>query len=168
MSTLHPRSSLATLVAAALLLAGCGRDTPVAPDESPQSAVMASAASIPVCHRSGTTGTIVQVSPAGLPGRLAQGDYLTTLVVTHEAGQPDDGAHFRHIGDALAAVRAGRLARDEGRTAACRITITVVAGNFRGTSGDVRGRDLEHFPLIVDVPDLTLRGATKMRLDARG
>ena len=88
--------------------------------------------------------------------------------MSHASDQPNDGAHFRRIGDALAAARAGRLARSERRTAACRITITVAAGNFRGTSGDATGRDLEHFPLVVDVPDLTLRGAMVMQLDAKG
>jgi hypothetical protein len=126
------------------------------------------ATSLSVCHRSGATGTIIEISPGDLAERLRQGDYLTSLEVSPASAVPSDGVHFRHIGDALAAARAGRLSRDEGRTAACRITITVVAGNFRGTSGEVRGRDLEHFPLVVDVPDLTLRGAMEMRLDASG
>ncbi len=170
MPTAHPRyfASSAGLLGAILVLASCAGDPPTGADEAPSGASQASLSRLSVCHRSGATGTIVEIPPADLAERLRQGDYLTSLVVSLESGQPSDGAHFRHIGDALAAAREGRLARGETRTAACRITITIAAGNFRGTSGDVRGRDLEHFPLVVDVPDLTLRGAMRMRLDAKG
>jgi hypothetical protein len=177
-SVLRPRSmplstpsfgrTSAGLIGAVLVLASCAGDTPTGLNETPLSADAASVSRVSICHRSGTTGTIIQVAAEALPGRLRHGDYLTSLMVSHATDQPSDGAHFRHIGDALAAARAGRLARDEGRTAACRITITVAAENFRGTSGDVGGRDLEHFPLVVDVPDLTLHGAMVMRLDANG
>ena len=177
-SVLRPRTTLlsppsfgrtsAGLIGAVLVLASCAGDTPTGVNETPLSADAASVSRVSICHRSGTTGTIIQVAPEALAGRLRHGDYLTSLMVSHATDQPSDGAHFRHIGDALAAARAGRLARDEGRTAACRITITVAAENLRGTSGDVGGRDLEHFPLVVDVPDITLHGAMVMRLDANG
>jgi hypothetical protein len=163
-----PSARLLGSLGTVLILASCAGDTPTGENETPLSADQASVSRVSVCHRSGATGTIVEVAAEDLARRLRQGDYLTSLVVSHASDQPSDGAHFRHISDALAAARAGRLARDEGRTAACRITITVAAGNFRGTSGDVRGRDLEHFPLVVDVPDLTLRGSMVMRLDANG
>ena len=97
------------------------------------------------------------------------GDYLTSLFVSHGAGQPVDAAHFRHIGDAYGAARDGRLARGELQSAACRITIAVAGGEYRGTGdADNTDKSLEHFPLVVDVPDITLRGALVMKLDARG
>ena len=185
MPTVHPRYSVSRqrstqrsaptigrtslgILGAVLVLASCAGDPPTGADEPNLAAEQASVSRISVCHRSGATGTIVEVSPADLARRLSQGDYLTSLVVSHASDQPNDAAHFRRIGDALAAARAGRLARNEGRTAACRITITVAAGNFRGTTSNATGRDLEHFPFVVDVPDLTLRGALVMQLDANG
>lgn len=170
MRTHHAGSSARLLgcLGTVLILASCAGDPPTGTDDSTPAENLASSGRISVCHRSGSTGTIVQVSPADLAARLRQGDYLTSFVVSHASDQPNDGAHFRLIGAALAAARAGRLARGEERTAACRITITVAAGNFRGTSGGATGRDLEHFPLVVDVPDLTLHGAMVMRLDAKG
>jgi hypothetical protein len=67
----------------------------------------------------------------------------------------------------LAAARDGRLARGESTSAACRITITVDPGDYQGNTGGT-GRDLEQFPLVVDVPDMTLRGALVMQVDAGG
>lgn len=163
-----PSARLLGCLGTVLVLASCTGDPPTSANDPTLAADPASASRISVCHRSGATGTIVEVSPADLTRHLREGDYLTSLVVSHASDQPNDGAHFRVIGNALAAARAGRLARDEGRTAACRITITVAAGNYRGTSGEATGRDLEHFPLVVDVPDVTLRGALVMQLDANG
>ena len=186
MPTVHPRHSVsrqrstqrsapsfgrtsAGLLGAVLVLASCAGDPPTGANEPNLSADLASASRVSVCHRTGATGTIVEVSPADLAQRLSQGDYLTSLFVSHASDQPSDGAHFRRIGDALAAARAGRLARDEGRTAACRITITVAAGTSAARRSPMpTGRDLEHFPLVVDVPALTLRGALVMELDAAG
>lgn len=95
--------------------------------------------------------------------------YLTQLLVDPKFPQQHEGAHFRRIGDALAAVREGRLARGERHSAACRITITVAAGLIRGTDNfDNTDPSLEHFPFVLDVPDITLRGALEMGLDASG
>jgi hypothetical protein len=93
------------------------------------------------------------------------GDYLTTLVVSHKDDQPLDGAHFHRIGDALAVARTGRLSRGESRSAACRITISVSSGVFHGTATRPATGGLEHFPFVVDVPDITLHGALVMQLD---
>jgi hypothetical protein len=177
-SALRPRSAQlfptsfgctsAGVLGAALILASCSGEPPTGANDAPLSADQASASRTSVCHRTGPSGVILTVPRPALTAHLRHGDYLTSLVVSHTSGQPDDDTHFYRIGDALAAARAGRLARGEGRTAACRITITVAAGNFRGTTGGATGRDLEHFPLVVDVPELTLRGATVMQLDAKG
>ena len=168
MPTVHPRHSIPAALAAAILLASCAGDAPTSANESPLSPDEASVTRISVCHRSGSTGTIVQISPADLAQRLGQGDYLTSLLVSHASGQPVDAMHFRRIGDALAAARAGRLARGELTSGACRITITVAPGTFGGTSTAAADKDLERFPLVVDVPGITLRGALVMGLDAYG
>ena len=120
-SVLRPRSTQlstpsfartsAGLIGAILVLASCAGDTPTGTSEAPLRAEQASTGRISVCHRSGATGTIVDVSLADLAQRLSQGDYLTNLVVSHASDLPSDGAYFRHIGDAIAAARAGRLAR---------------------------------------------------------
>ena len=158
----------AGLLGAVLVLASCAGDPPTGPSDTTLSPDQAAVSRISVCHRTGSSGVIITVPRPALATHLSHGDYLTSLAVSHTGDQPDDDTHFHRIGDALDATRAGRLARGEGRAAACRITITVAAGNFRGTSTDARGRDLEHFPLMVDVPDLTLRGAMVMQLDAHG
>jgi len=185
MPTVHPRSSIsrqrstrrfpsrfgrtsAGLLGAVLVLASCAGDPPTGANEPNLSADLASASRLSVCHRTGATGTIVEVPLADLAERLRQGDYLTSLFVSHASDQPSDGAHFRRIGDALAAARSGRLARGEFRSAACRITIAVAAGAFRGTAFPTADKSLERFPLVVDVPAITLRGALVMELDAAG
>ena len=162
-----PRALLALGTVA--LLASCSGDTPTSADADPASMAVASASGFSICHRTGTTGTIIQVSASELVMHLKQGDYLTSLFVSQEPGQPSDEAHFRHIGDAYGAARDGRLARGELQSGACRITITVATGVYRGTD-DVANTDkkLEHFPFVVDVPDVTLHGALVMGLDASG
>src|SRR5690606_19977195 len=79
-----------------------------------------------------------------------------------------NGVHFARITDALAAARAARVERDEGVSAACRITIDVAPGVYTGTTARPAGGALEELPFIIDIPDLTLRGAHAMVLDGRG
>lgn len=124
---------------------------------------------VELCHVAGRQGITIEVAQAAVAAHLAHGDYATSLVVSHQEDQPGDGLHFRRIGDAIAAARAGRLARNELRGAACRITISVSGGTYSGsaTAADVTG-DVEPFPLVIDVPEITLRGALRMKLDRRG
>jgi hypothetical protein len=110
----------------------------------------------------------LEVAQPALKGHLGHGDYVTTLVVSHDAAQTGDGVHFVRIGDALGAARAGRLDRGELAEAACRITIAVAAGVYNGTVTGQPFDDIDRFPLIVDVPDITLRGALVMGLDEAG
>jgi hypothetical protein len=109
--------------------AGCS------PDDEPTGLARPSAPSLdlsstdlPACL-SGQPGTI----PAGT--LLAPGDYYTTLLVDPATTASGDGRHFIRITDAIAAARAGRIARNEKTTpqAACRITISVSAGTYRGS-----------------------------------
>ena len=122
---------------------------------------------IDLCHKPGDGGGIIRVSVNALAAHLAHGDYRATLTVTHDAALPEGGAHFATISSAIAAARASRLAAGETLTASCRITILVEAGTWEGTAGAATGEQ-EQFPLVVDVPDLTLRGATYMGIDDDG
>src|SRR5688572_27894984 len=91
------------------------------------------AGKVDVCHNPATDGRILEIGLEGLAGHLAHGDYISTLLVSHEFDQPADGARFATITDALAAAGASRLAAGETVAAACRITILVAAGTFWGT-----------------------------------
>jgi hypothetical protein len=130
------RLALLALVA----LAACSADSPTAPAEAVALADQAAADQASLCH------------------------YPTALAVSHTSSKPDDATHFHRIGDALAAARAGRLARRELQSAACRITITVGPGVFQGRGVPTENRFLEVYPLMVDVPDITLRGALVMEV----
>jgi len=151
-------------------LVACSEDSPTTPAADPAMAGQASAASdrISLCHRSGSGGDIIEVPPGEVAAHLRQGDYLTSLAVSHTSGKPDDATHFHRIGDALAAARDGRLSRGELRSAACRVTITVGPGVFHGTGVPTGNRFLELYPLMVDVPDITLQGALVMQVNAIG
>ncbi|MEO8225844.1 MAG: hypothetical protein ABI637_00340 [Gemmatimonadota bacterium] len=150
-------ASLAAGLTAAALLASCTADPPTATDARGGLGADRSAGTVAVCHKPGSDGAILQVGAPALAAHLAHGDYAATLLVSHEPGQPTDGLHFGSISGALSAARAGRIARGELLKAACRITIAVSADAYE-----------EPFPLVVDVPDLTLQGALRMGLDASG
>jgi len=152
----------------AALLVSCSSD-----DRSPASVEAALAnrthsESYSMCHRSGSSGTESEVAASEASARLNRGDYLTKLYVSHDADQPSDGAHFRRIGDAIAAARAGRLARGETQRATCRITIDVAAGVYSGDFLDSTNTSLEFFPMVIDVPDITLHGAYVPQLSRNG
>jgi hypothetical protein len=136
-------------------------------DEEPTGVVRPSAPSLdlastdlPACL-GGQPGTI----PAGTP--LAPGDYYTTLLVDPATTEGGDGRHFTRITDAIATARAGRITRNEKTSpqAACRITISVSAGTYRGSF--VADPAVELFPLVLDVPKVTLEGGLRMQLDAK-
>ena len=122
---------------------------------------------VQICHEARRRGELIEVPAAAVPSHLAHGDYVARLEVSATATS-GDGVHFRRITDALQAARASRLAQGELVTAACRITIVVSAGTFRGTTADAAAEDVEQFPMLVDVPDITLRGALEMTLDRDG
>ena len=123
---------------------------------------------VALCHISSVGARILNVAAPALGAHLEHGDYVTTLHVATAPGGAGDGVYFERIGSALAAARAGRLARGETVSAACRITIEVPAGEYLGTAGAPASGRIEHFPLVVDVPDITLRGALKMEIDGSG
>jgi hypothetical protein len=161
---LDPRALGVALGAA--VLASCTSDLPTAFQAKAAAFSLAPASGkVDVCHKPASQGRILEVGLDGLADHLAHGDYVSTLLVSHESGQPTDAAHFVTISDALAAAAASREAAGETVAASCRITILVSAGTYQGTIGTASGT-LEHFPMIVDVPDITLHGALVMALDA--
>lgn len=147
------------------IMTACAADTltpTLASDAAPLSRSASGKAD--VCHDPAAGGRILEVGLPALPAHLRHGDYVSTLIVNHDADGPADGVHFATIGAALGSAAASRAAAGEQESGACRITIEVPAGTYRGTVGTASGT-LEHFPLIVDVPDITLHGALVMGLD---
>jgi len=155
-------------VIGATLLTACVSDVPTVSLSSDLASSLASAAGkVDVCHKPATDGRILEIGFPALAGHLAHGDYVSTLLVSHEAVESSDRVHFATIGAALASAAASRAAAGELEAGACRITILVAAGTYSGTVGAASG-SLEHFPVIVDVPDITLHGALAMALDDKG
>ncbi|MGH9423235.1 MAG: hypothetical protein ACRD3J_24885, partial [Thermoanaerobaculia bacterium] len=124
-------------------------------------------AKITVCHVSGTIGTLIQVDPGELAVHKSQGDYVAVLSVDPK-NTPGDSIHFTRITDAVNAVRAGRILRGELTTAACRITIAVSEGTYAGSVAESQNAAFEKFPIVIDVPDVTISGATVMMTNALG
>jgi hypothetical protein len=161
------RFSILVALALGAALAACSADTPTEPVDANFGHGIAGAARVPVCHRTHGRAGILDVARPALAAHLAHGDYVTTLQVSQGTQPSDDGVHFRRITDALNAARAGRLARGETTSAACRITIDVGPGTYTGSLTELADGTTELFPLVVDVPEITLSGALVMRLDAR-
>lgn len=152
-----------TLAPLALSVAiACSEDPGPSPLEPPSPPV----GLVEVCHTDGNGAAVLPVPEPALATHLGHGDYRTQLVVDPRMAPVSD-ARFRHITDALNSVRMGRIARGERRTAACRITIQVATGTFQG-SLDPPGDSGELFPLVIDVPDVTLRGVDEIVVDDRG
>jgi hypothetical protein len=123
---------------------------------------------VSLCHLDGGVGSLVHVRTSQLASHLKHGDYVSTLIVSKASAPTNDGIHFTRIGDALAVARAERLARAETQSAACRITIAVDTGTFEGTVDGTVASGVDKWPLIIDVPEISLVGAFKMQLDAKG
>ena len=121
-----------------------------------------------VCHGTGATAALQDIHTSELASRLQQGDYVARLVVNKASTRAGDSIHFTRIGDALAVARAGRIARNETATASCRMTIDIGAGVFQGSTKESADPAFERFPLVIDVPDVTLHGAFTMAIDAGG
>lgn len=122
---------------------------------------------VAICHVQGVNPEILEVSMAALPAHEAHGDYVARLEVG--GGDPsDDGVHFDRITDALGAARATRIAHGELESAACRVTIVVAAGVRPATTAVSSDPAVEQLPFIIDVPDLTVRGALQMQVDETG
>ncbi|HKS04760.1 MAG TPA: hypothetical protein VJR92_00480 [Gemmatimonadaceae bacterium] len=150
------------------VLAACsdqGAELPTATARLATSA--AAAAKVAICHVAGANPLVLDVASPALADHFDHGDYAVTLFVNRESNQANDGIHFTRITDALNAARTGRVARGELTSAACRVTILVSSGVYPGATGTA-APDIERFPLMVDVPDITLQGAFAMDIDANG
>ena len=90
MSTVHKRALALGLGVA--LLTSCTADVPSAPSAIRAGLSLAPAAGkVNVCHKPATGGSILEIGPDGLADHLGHGDYITTLMVNHDAGQPAHG-----------------------------------------------------------------------------
>ena len=167
-------SPLLTSAVLTLVMMACAGEHPTVPITAAQY-IAASARDgtagddkVMVCHMSGQSAHIIEISPAARDAHMAHGDHIARFVVDKSNAGVGDGIHFGRIGDAIAAARAVRVARDEQTTAACRITIAVAAGIYRGSVNESADPAIDHFPLVIDVPDVTLQGALEMQIDLSG
>ncbi|MGK2934955.1 MAG: hypothetical protein ACSLFE_06880 [Gemmatimonadaceae bacterium] len=148
----------ATLLVA--LMAACGENEIWTPEQN--------GPLVSVCHATGGVGAIASVYASDLPVHFAHGDYVAELLVDKAAETVGDSIHFRRIGDAIAAARASRIARNELAAGACRITIKVAAGVYHGAVNASADPSFEKLPLVIDIPDITLLGATTVGIDRDG
>ena len=122
---------------------------------------------VSVCHVQGAVSTVTDIFLSELPAHKTHGDYVVRLEV-NPLNTPGDSIQFRRVTDALAVARAGRIARNEVEAAGCRITIVVAAGTFTASTAESSDPLVERLPLVIDVPDITLKGALRMQVDAGG
>jgi len=120
---------------------------------------------VSICHVAGSTGTIMNIPSSELAAHLHSGDYVAAFHVSKQR-RAADGVHYTRIGAALAAARTARLSLGETQTAACRITIAVDAGVFEGSVDPSADTSMDRWPLVIDVPDVSLVGSFAMQVDA--
>ncbi|MFN2602153.1 MAG: right-handed parallel beta-helix repeat-containing protein [Gemmatimonadaceae bacterium] len=151
-----------TFLAGLILVAGvvsCTSDSPNAP--------VTSSETFTVCHNGPSGSSLVEIPASELLHHWADGDYVAKLIVDKQ-GKAGDGIHYARITDALAGARAVRISRDELQAGSCRITISVAPGTFTGSVTATSDPTLEQFPLVVDVPDISIIGSSKMQDGADG
>ncbi len=122
---------------------------------------------VSVCHRELFGAELTDVRLTDLSDHKSHGDYVAQLVVDR-LSTGGDSIHFRRVTDALAVARSGRLERNEITSAACRITISVAPGTLRGSTAASADPLFELFPLVIDVPDITIQGALRMGINSSG
>lgn len=156
----------AAIILASLLAYACSSDAPAPSAPASISASKSDGGKVSVCHKPDGGGKILSLSANALSAHLGHGDYVAGYEVDHN-GPPTDGVHFATITEALDSARATRRARSEMTSAGCRITIDVAKGTYVG-SFSTPAAGGERLPYLITVPDITLRGAFTMRVDARG
>ena len=122
---------------------------------------------VSVCHVAATNGTQAVIQLTDLAEHKSHGDYVTRIVVDRLSNS-GDSIHFARITDAVNAVRAGRITRGELTKALCRISIVVAPGTFKGAVAQSADPAVERFPIVIDVPDVTIKGEFVMQVDAQG
>jgi hypothetical protein len=161
---------LATVLAVQTVsIAACGeRDVSTLTEPGVPSLLLAQENTTRICHDPDEAAKLLELPYAARAAHLRHGDYTARLIVDQSSGLAGDGVHFRRMTDAVRAARAIRIARGETEAAACRITIQVAPGTYTGSFDAGVSPSLELFPLIIDVPDITLRGALSMKSDEDG
>lgn len=160
-----PNPARFALLAALAVLASCTGDQPNPLAPTAVTATRDAGSKVDVCHKpAGADARILEVSRNAMATHIDHGDYVTSLYVD-EQGTAGDGVHFNRISDAVRAASATRRAMSEKTTAACRITVNVAAGTYLG-SFYTADETLESLPIFIGVPDITLRGALVMPVDA--
>ena len=149
------------LVVALALLAGCDADEPSAPK-------VFESATVEMCQVTGAAPVLVLVPASEVAARRQRGDYVTRLLVDPSKPQQADSIHFQRLTDALEVARSGRVARRELASAACRITIVAASGTLGGSVVGSSDPTKERFPFLIDVPDITIRGALQVQQDEDG
>lgn len=169
MTNFIPHIRLACLVLIALATTACSNPDEAAPSDltSPSFAKGPQSKTL-LCHKPDRNPVLTEVADAARKAHLNHGDYIARLVVDPLSDKIGDGVYFARITDAVAAARQVRVERNETEAAACRITIDVSAGTFTGSFDSNAHPSLEKFPIVLDVREITLRGALKLRLDADG
>jgi hypothetical protein len=163
------RSTAFALLLAVCCLAACGEHTDtIAGPELSNSRLPQEYRSAVVCHGAGPHSRLLEVPSSALESHRRHGDYVARLEVDPADPTIGDGVRFARITDALDVARAIRVARNEVESAACRITIDVAPGVFTGSFDPGVPAHLERFPLLIDVPAITLRGAFRMAVDGQG
>jgi len=150
-----------------LFIAACYADSPTPTGITSLPGAISSAvseSSMDICHLTGSGGSVKSVSLSQWPSHRNHGDYALQWQVDPHAAVTGDGIHFARITDAVSAADSTRRKNSEKSSGACRITISVAAGDYMG-SFDVTSSTLERFPIFMGVPDVTLRGALAMPND---
>lgn len=164
---IHIASRFVLLAVVAVVAASCMKDAPttiMAPPGTSASSVNQSR--LDVCHMTGSAGgSVLNVAYSAWPGLRGDGDYALEWQVDKQSTVSGDGIHFVRISDAVSAADSTRRAHGEKTSAACRITISVAAGEYVG-SLYASSSTLDRLPLFIGVPDVTLKGALAMPFDA--
>jgi len=163
------RSIALVLVLAVGCVAACGEDAEtIAGPELSNTRLPRDDRSAVVCHGAGRHSRLLEVPASALESHRRHGDYVARLEVDPADPNIGDGVRFARITDALDVARAIRVARNEDESATCRITIDVAPGVFTGSFDPGVSAQLERFPLLIDVPAITMRGAFRMAVDRQG
>ncbi len=170
MTQLHRLRIPALATVLSLLLAACSSDSPTDlgkndPSDTTSNPVYAT---VTVCHTGSSGREPTEIHLSDLSQHLGHGDYITTTFVDPASTSIGDAIHFARITDALSAAAAARTAHAESESDMCRITIEVSEGTYEGTASVPAPEGVEQFPLIVDVPNITLEGTLLMEPDMNG
>ncbi len=160
-TSVRPTRVVATpLILAVALLTGCDLVDPAGPN-------VALGPRVEMCDPTGSQRIIIPLA-SEVAALRRRGSYVTQLLVDPTKPPQTDSINFRRLTDALDVARAGRVSRKEFTSAACRITITVASGTLRGSAVESSDPATERFPFLIDVPDITVRGALQVQLDDDG